>query len=84
MRSQLQAVCVIWMQYTLFAPQRDLYGACGTGGNGAMSAVLGMDATVIEDVLNGREGVSIANYNCPGQIVITGKAESSCKGRQNI
>ena len=34
-------------------------------GSGAMSAVLGMDAAVIEDVLNGREGVSIANYNCP-------------------
>ena len=43
-------------------------------GSGAMSAVLGMDAEVIEDVLNGREGVSIANYNCPGQIVITGEA----------
>ena len=43
-------------------------------GSGAMSAVLGMDAAVIEDVLNGREGVSIANYNCPGQIVITGEA----------
>ena len=33
-----------------------------------------LDAAVIEDVLNGREGVSIANYNCPGQIVITGEA----------
>mgnify|MGYP000283759425 CR=1 FL=1 len=43
-------------------------------GSGAMSAVLGMDASVIENVLNGREGVSIANYNCPGQIVITGEA----------
>ena len=41
-------------------------------GSGAMSAVLGMDAAVIEDVLNGREGVSIANYNCPGQLVISG------------
>lgn len=45
-------------------------------GTGAMSAVLGLDAAVIEDVLNGREGVSIANYNCPGQIVITGEAEA--------
>ncbi len=45
-------------------------------GSGAMSAVLGMDAAVIEDVLNGREGVSIANYNCPGQIVITGEADA--------
>ena len=45
-------------------------------GSGAMSAVLGMDAAVIENVLNGREGVSIANYNCPGQIVITGAADA--------
>ena len=51
-------------------------------GSGAMSAVLGMDAAVIEDVLNGREGVSIANYNCPGQIVISGKkaaVEEACE-----
>ena len=45
-------------------------------GTGAMSAVLGLDAAVIEDVLNGREGVSIANYNCPGQIGITGEAKA--------
>ena len=45
-------------------------------GTGAMSAVLGLDAGVIEDVLCSREGVSIANYNCPGQIVITGEAKA--------
>ena len=48
-------------------------------GTGAMSAVLGLDASVIEEVLDGREGVSIANYNCPGQIVITGQAEAVAK-----
>lgn len=45
-------------------------------GTGAMSAVLGLDADTIEQVLEGREGVSIANYNCPGQIVITGEKEA--------
>ena len=47
-------------------------------GEGAMAAVLGMEASAIEEVIAGIEGVSIANYNCPGQIVITGvrKAES--------
>lgn len=45
-------------------------------GTGAMSAVLGLDAGVIEDVLRDREGVSIANYNCPGQIVITGEEKA--------
>lgn len=41
---------------------------------GAMAAVMAMDAKVIEDVCEKTEGiVSIANYNCPGQIVITGE-----------
>ena len=42
-------------------------------GSGAMAAVLGMEAAVIEDTIRDIEGVSIANYNCPGQIVITGE-----------
>ena len=36
-----------------------------------MAAVLGLDAEKIEAAIAGIEGVSIANYNCPGQIVIT-------------
>ena len=45
------------------------------GGQGAMAAVLGLDAGKIEEVLADRSGVMIANYNCPGQIVITGWKE---------
>jgi len=42
-------------------------------GQGAMSAVLGIDGSVIEDCIANIEGnVQIANYNCPGQIVISG------------
>ena len=41
-------------------------------GEGSMAAVLGMDGPSIEKVLEGCDGVWIANYNCPGQIVITG------------
>ena len=41
---------------------------------GAMSAVLGTDAELIEKICDETQGiVSIANYNCPGQIVITGE-----------
>lgn len=44
---------------------------------GAMAAVLALDAAVIEDVCEKTEGiVSIANYNCPGQIVITGEEKA--------
>ena len=45
-------------------------------GEGAMAAVLGMEASAIEDTIRDMEGVWIANYNCPGQIVITGAAEA--------
>ncbi|MCQ2510731.1 MAG: ACP S-malonyltransferase [Lachnospiraceae bacterium] len=45
-------------------------------GEGGMAAVLGMDAEPMEKVLAGVPDVWIANYNCPGQIVITGKADA--------
>lgn len=45
-------------------------------GLGAMAAVLAMDASRIEEVLAPIDGVQIANYNCPGQIVISGKKEA--------
>ena len=41
---------------------------------GAMTAVMGLDAVVIEKICGETDGiVSVANYNCPGQIVITGE-----------
>lgn len=44
---------------------------------GAMSAVLGLDAETVGRICEETEGiVSIANDNCPGQIVITGEAEA--------
>lgn len=46
-------------------------------GQGAMSAVLGSDQGTIEDICQKTPGiVTIANYNCPGQIVITGESGS--------
>lgn len=41
---------------------------------GAMTAVMGLDNEIIEKVCAETEGiVSVANYNCPGQTVITGE-----------
>lgn len=52
---------------------------------GAMTAVLGLDAAVIEKVCEETKGlVSIANYNCPGQIVITGEASAVAKAAQGL
>ena len=44
---------------------------------GAMTAVLGLDTEKIKEVCDQTEGiVTIANYNCPGQIVITGEEKA--------
>ena len=45
-------------------------------GEGAMCAILALDEKKIEEVLDEIPDVTIANYNCPGQIVITGKTEA--------
>ncbi len=45
-------------------------------GIGAMAAVLAMDAERIEQGIKDISDVQIANYNCPGQIVISGKKEA--------
>ncbi len=44
---------------------------------GAMTAVLGLESDKIEQICRQTEGiVTIANYNCPGQIVITGEEQA--------
>jgi len=47
-----------------------------------MAAVLGLDNDVVEDICNTTDGVVVAaNYNCPGQLVISGEVpavEAAC------
>lgn len=46
-------------------------------GMGGMAAVIAMDADKIAEICENTLGkVQIANYNCPGQIVISGEAEA--------
>jgi [acyl-carrier-protein] S-malonyltransferase len=40
---------------------------------GAMAAVLGLGDDVVEELCSAIEGVWPANYNCPGQIVVSGE-----------
>lgn len=52
---------------------------------GAMTAVLGLDAEAIEKICDSVDGqVSIANYNCPGQIVITGEEGAVAKAAEAL
>ena len=53
-------------------------------GIGTMAAVLNLDAAVIEDCLKDIENVWIANYNCPGQIVISGTVEAVEKAGEKL
>ncbi len=54
--------------------KRGIYMQNAVPTGGAMSAVLGLEAAAIEQICEETDGmVSIANYNCPGQIVITGE-----------
>jgi [acyl-carrier-protein] S-malonyltransferase len=41
--------------------------------DGTMAAILGLDDEVVEQLCSEIEGVWPANYNCPGQIVVSGE-----------
>jgi [acyl-carrier-protein] S-malonyltransferase len=41
--------------------------------DGTMAAILGLDDAVVEELCAEIEGVWPANYNCPGQIVVSGE-----------
>ena len=40
--------------------------------NGSMAAILGLDDPIVEELCSEIDGVWPANYNCPGQIVVSG------------
>lgn len=42
---------------------------------GGMAAVLGLSGEAVNEAIAYMEGVYVANYNCPGQIVISGETE---------
>ena len=52
---------------------------------GAMSAILGLDTDTIEKICEETEGqVSVANYNCPGQTVITGEENAVARAAEKL
>jgi len=44
--------------------------------DGTMAAILGLDDDVVEELCAQIEGVWPANYNCPGQIVVSGEEDA--------
>jgi [acyl-carrier-protein] S-malonyltransferase len=50
-----------------------------------MAAIVGLDDKVVEDVVNGIQEVVVpANYNCPGQLVISGSIEGIDKAVEKL
>lgn len=46
---------------------------------GSMAAILGLDSSILEQICTTVGNVFIANYNCPGQLVISGLEEEVTK-----
>ena len=45
--------------------------------NGTMATILGLDNSIIEEICSNIEGTVVAaNYNCPGQVVISGEVSA--------
>ncbi len=50
-----------------------------------MAAVLGLEDQVVEDICKSTEGIVVAaNYNCPGQLVISGEVPAVEKACENL
>ena len=60
----------------VFKRAQAMQDACNKS-HGAMAAILGLENKIIEDVCQDIKGiVVVANYNCPGQLVISGEKKS--------
>lgn len=53
-------------------------------GEGGMAAILGLDAETIENTIADMDNVQIANYNCPGQIVISGETNQVAAAAEKL
>ena len=67
----------------LIQKRAELMNEAALNTKGAMTAVIGLDKQKIEEVLSKIDGtVSVANYNSPAQIVITGEEGAVAKANE--
>lgn len=67
----------------LIQKRAELMNTAATKVKGAMSAVIGMaKETICETIAKVEGAVSVANYNSPAQIVITGEAQAVAKANE--
>lgn len=63
------AIRTIWIR-------GNLMNQADPNSKGGMSAVLGLSGDQVMKVVSDIEGASVANFNCPGQLVITGEKDA--------
>lgn len=65
--------------------KRGIYMQEAVPTGGAMAAVLGLDFAKVEEICAAEAGiVELANYNCPGQIVISGEEKAVASAGEKI
>lgn len=71
----------------VFQRAKAMQKACNLS-EGRMAAVLGLEDNIVEEICQQTSGVVVAaNYNCPGQLVISGSKdaiESACKNLELV
>ncbi len=61
----------------LVSARAQFMAEAGEKHNGTMAAILGMEETHLQNICEKTDGiVQIANYNCPGQLVISGEVDA--------
>lgn len=53
-------------------------------GQGTMAAIIALPKETVEETIEKIDGAEVANYNCPGQIVITGEKEAVHEGMEKL
>lgn len=62
----------------------NLMERAGKNNKGSMAAVIGLDTEKIIDICHKTTGVKVVNFNCPGQVVISGEREKVLKVVEKI
>ncbi|MBO4242394.1 MAG: ACP S-malonyltransferase [Clostridiales bacterium] len=62
----------------------DLMSSFVPAGQGTMAAIIALPKEKVEQCIDGIEGAEVANYNCPGQIVITGEKDAVHEGMEKL
>ncbi|MDT8389074.1 MAG: ACP S-malonyltransferase [Lentisphaeria bacterium] len=68
---------------TLVAKRGELMGEACRRSDGGMAAVLNADPRLVETIC-AETGIDVANFNCPGQIVISGRKDGVEKAVQSL